>query len=123
METTGASLQLIGPRIMEAEYNYTCPNCSGACTLPLSLTNQNVICPSCSGEFFATPPDISPASSCDFQPPFRLPAKLPFLKHGRRDLLKWRIQELLAANRGSLDQACEDELNKNAIALGLSADD
>ena len=107
---------------MEAEYDYTCPSCSQECSVPESLIGQNLTCPSCKVEFFATPPDTlvppepeSPISG------FAPPAKLPFLKSGRRKLLEQRFEELFRLNGGTITKDVEDELNKNGIVLGLDS--
>ena len=108
---------------METEYTYTCPNCSGECTVLESAAGQNVSCPHCSVEFFATSLELeaAPAVVQDTQQAFALPAKLPFFKSGRRKILEQRLEQLMAASEGTLDQAAEDELNKDAIAIGLDA--
>src|ERR1017187_928256 len=106
---------------METEYTYTCPNCSGECTIFESAVGQNVSCPHCSVEFFATSPELAaaPAEVQDAQQKFALPAKLPFFKSGRRKILEQRLEQLMSVSGGALNQAAEDELNKDAIAIGL----
>jgi hypothetical protein len=98
---------------MPTSYNYTCPYCSGECTIEEQLTGQNVICPNCSEEFLATPPD----NTADII----LPEKLPFFKSGRKKILEKRMQELIAD--GKLSKADEDLLDRTALLLGLEHSD
>jgi DNA-directed RNA polymerase subunit RPC12/RpoP len=94
---------------METEYSYVCPNCSKECSVPESLTGQNLVCPNCSHEFFATPPEP--------QSHFSLPGKLPFFKSGRRKILEQKFTELIAD--GELDKNGENELDDLVTVLGL----
>jgi len=85
---------------METEYNYVCPECSNECSVPESLTGQNLICPNHSHEFFATPPILlqtasSPSLPEGFQNHVTLPEKLPFFKGGRRKILEEKFDELV----------------------------
>jgi hypothetical protein len=108
---------------METEYTYTCPSCSQECSVPQSLTGQDLTCPNCKGEFFATPPEPVSQSAMEFPASvFIPPAKLPFLKSGRLKLLEQRLAELLVISSGVMTKDAKNELSKNAIALGLDAE-
>jgi hypothetical protein len=48
------------------------------------------------------------------------PAKLPFFKSGKVAILEQRLQELLSINGGVITEDTRHELQRNAIALGLS---
>jgi hypothetical protein len=52
-------------------------------------------------------------------PRFTTPAKLPFLKSGRKKLLDQRFLELFRLDGGEISQGTEIELNKNGIVLGF----
>jgi DNA-directed RNA polymerase subunit RPC12/RpoP len=101
----------------EVEYNYVCPSCSKECSVPESLTGQNLICPTCSHEFFASPPETQATP----QENFSLPEKLPFFKHGRKKILEKRVLEL-AAN-GGISEDGKSELKELAHKLELSDSD
>src|SRR5580700_689664 len=107
---------------METEYDYTCPNCSKVCSVPQSMTGQDVVCPSCSQEFFATPPELPgstptpPPLSTEFPPHVALPEKLPFFKSGRRKILAEKYDQLICA--GELNETIEKELDYLIISLG-----
>jgi DNA-directed RNA polymerase subunit RPC12/RpoP len=95
---------------METEYSYTCPNCSKECSVPESMTGQNLICRHCSREFFTPPEQSSTAAAppAETQPHSALPEKLPFFKSGRRKILEARLAELVAD--GELDKNDESAL-------------
>jgi hypothetical protein len=105
---------------METEYNYTCPNCSQECTVPESLAGQNVTCPSCKVDFFATPPETpTPLEALSQAPTFKPPAKLPFFKSGKIAMLEERLQELFSIHGGVVADDTRQELQRDAIVLGL----
>jgi hypothetical protein len=88
--------------------------------VPESLIGQNLVCPNCKVEFFATPPEtLAPREAPSRFPAFMPPTKLPFFKSGKIAILEQRLQELLEANGQVVTQDANDELNKDAIALGL----
>jgi hypothetical protein len=90
--------------------------------VPEALTGQNLTCPNCSGEFFATAPEaLPPPESENPTSQFTPPAKLPFLKSGRKKILEQRFLELFKLDSGTISRETEDELNKNGIVLGLHA--
>lgn len=99
---------------MEAEYNYVCPNCSKECSVPESLTGQNLICPNCSHEFFATPPESQQTPNPQVS---LLPEKLPFFKSGRKKILEQRVVELAAS--GDISEGEKEELKELAHGLHL----
>jgi DNA-directed RNA polymerase subunit RPC12/RpoP len=101
----------------EAEYNYVCPSCSKECSVPESLTGQNLVCPACSHEFFATPPEPQTMQSEGFS----LPDKLPFFKSGRKKILEKRVCEL--ATDGGINGNGELELKELAHKLELNDSD
>ena len=101
----------------EVEYNYTCPSCSKECSVPESLTGQNLVCPACSHEFFATPPEPQPNSQASSS----LPEKLPFFKRGRKKILEKRVLEL--AKNGGIGSNEESELKDLARKLQLTDSD
>lgn len=100
---------------MASEYTYTCPNCSGESVVSESLVSQNVICPHCGAHFFATPPE--PDAAPQPQQNAILPAKVPFLKSGRKKILAERLAQLAAD--GELSKEDEAELTRMAVYLGL----
>jgi DNA-directed RNA polymerase subunit RPC12/RpoP len=109
---------------METEYSYTCPNCSKECSVPESMTGQNLICPHCSQEFFATAPEqasTAAAPPAETRTHSALPEKLPFFKSGRRKILEARLAELVAD--GELDKSDERDLTYLAAQLGLDLSD
>lgn len=106
------------------EFVYTCPNCAIECSVPESLTGQNLVCPSCSQEFFATPPEQSQTAGADETPEQQgtaIPSKLPFFKSGRKKLLAARLAELV--EDGELDKADDKALSVMASQLDLSIAD
>lgn len=94
-------------------YNYSCPHCTGECSVEESLTNNNVICPACSGEFFATPPEGNSQVI--------LPEKVPFFKAGRKKLLQEKLGELVAD--GELSAQDKDTLNRMALMMDVKLAD
>jgi hypothetical protein len=101
--------------VVQPVYTYTCPRCSRKVTLSESEVGQTVTCPNCALEFDTCLP---PAPQSAAPPHFELPARLPFFKSGRRDILLKRLEQLLRAG-GVIDAAAETELKKTAIAVGL----
>jgi len=65
---------------------YDCPSCTASCSVSQELVGLNVVCPNCTQEFIATPPDLA----FDFQPP----AKVPFFKSGKLEILKNHLNKL-----------------------------
>jgi hypothetical protein len=108
----------------DTEYTYTCPSCSGQCTLAESLTGKNVVCPLCSVEFFATPPEIElpKAQPITFQRQFVQPTRIPFFKSGKKKLLEQKLWQLNHAS-GYIDDAAEQEWKQTAVALGLDEEE
>ena len=107
----------------ELNVTYTCPNCSKECSVLESSTGQNVVCPNCSREFYASPinvktlqPDISISRTR-----YILPAKLPFFKSGRKQLLAARFAELAAY--GQYNELARQELTCMAAELDLPQSD
>jgi hypothetical protein len=98
---------------MQNEYQYVCPHCQSECSIELQYTGLNISCPSCSQEFFATAPDLSAQVA--------LPEKIPFLKSGKKKLLKQRLEHLVSDG----DLSAEDDhlLAQTAAQLKLSAKD
>ena len=62
------------------------PACEANCSVAPDLAGLNVLCPSCGQESTATPPDLA----FDFQPP----AKVPFFKSGKLEILKNHLNKL-----------------------------
>jgi hypothetical protein len=107
----------------ERQFTYTCPICANECSVFESLTGHNVVCPNCSQEFYATPSED--AASQTGSPPNRdrysLPAKLPFFKSGRKQLLASRLAELV--EKGKFTEADLQELTSMAVDLKLNQSD
>lgn len=103
----------------ESNFTYTCPICAMDCSVVESLTGRNIICPNCRQEFYASP--ISQSSTAPSRIRYTLPAKLPFFKSGRKQLLAARLEELVAA--GEFDEAFRQELDCMATDLGLTQSD
>jgi hypothetical protein len=80
--------------------------------------------PHCAQEFFATPPEQTPAAEVptgETRTHSALPEKLPFFKSGRRKILEARLAELVAD--GELDKSDEKDLTYLAAQLGLESSD
>jgi len=107
----------------ELNFTYTCPHCGKDCSVVESLTGQNVACPNCSQDFYASPINVetSQADKLNGRTPYTLPAKLPFFKSGRKQLLAARLVELAAD--GELDETDRQELACMAADLALSESD
>jgi hypothetical protein len=104
---------------MSSQYTYTCPNCAQDCAVDDSLLGQDVLCPHCSQRFFATPPEPVgvPPQSPEEQNKVVLPEKIPFLKSGKRKILKERLDQLISER--NLSDEDEKTLYRTALALGL----
>jgi hypothetical protein len=88
--------------------------------VPESLAAQNVTCPSCKVDFFATPPETpTPLEALSQAPAFKPPAKLPFFKSGKIAMLEERLQELFSIHGGVVADDTRQELQRDAIVLGL----
>jgi hypothetical protein len=97
-----------------------CPNCNAAVTVPNASTLPPPLPPSPQPQ---QPVALQPLPFAEsVTPEFVMPARLPFFKSGRRELLVKRFEQLLNT-RALMDDGAESELKKTAVMLGLQEND
>jgi hypothetical protein len=95
---------------------YVCSHCQQEVNVDESFTAPTLICSSCWQEFAAPKTGANEPA-----PQIALPEKLPFFKSGRKQILRDKLQEVIAD--GELSDADDRLLGKTAELLGLNQDD